>query len=291
MAEEVKQRDPRAEVRRRQIEIAKSMKVQPEILDILEKVEEWQNREWLYICALDGLPAEQIRKMQEGKASIGQIRKTRLDFLREQLVRTDPFQDRLEKLQQEVRDVCKESRDTRNAIERGLEDALKKQARAQEETIRTKDQMMEMLTMQVEELNQKLQEQEKQTEKIQTAAEEDRSVRKRKRKTEAETITEPETPAPEVASEEESADAAGQAAEDIHREKKGILSLFASARKDSDTRRFIDRYIKDDSITPEQKEFLLDCLEEGMSIKEIEKFAAPGLSIEVMQRLKNLQMK
>ena len=67
MAEEISREQQKDIVRQRQIEIAKSMKVKPDILDILNKVEEWQNREWLYICALDGMPTEQIRTLQESK--------------------------------------------------------------------------------------------------------------------------------------------------------------------------------------------------------------------------------
>ena len=41
MAEEISREQQKDIVRQRQIEIAKSMKVKPDILDILNKVEEW----------------------------------------------------------------------------------------------------------------------------------------------------------------------------------------------------------------------------------------------------------
>lgn len=273
-----------------QLRIAESMKVKPEILEILKKVEAWQKREWLYICALDGMPVEQIRALQESRASTLKIRKAKQEFISEKYAQTDLLQKNVESLQKEVQSAFRESREARSAIENGLEEALRKQAQAQEETIRTKDKIIEMLNLRVAELeSRKLQEKEKQDEKMQMTDGEDHSVRKHQEwRTKTEKITEPEITNPET---DPVADVAENTAQALRREKKGLLSLLVAARKDSDTKRFIDRYIKDDSITPEQKEFLLDCLEEGMDIKEIGKFAAPGLSVAVMQRLKNLQMK
>ena len=53
-------------------------------------------------------------------------------------------------------------------------------------------------------------------------------------------------------------------------------------------KKFIEKYLQDDRYSSEQIEFLLECIESGMRVREIEKIAIPGVSIEVMKRLKNL---
>lgn len=276
MAEEINRKNQKEIVRQRQIEIARSMKVKPEILEILGKVEEWQNREWLYICALDGMSAEEIAALQHINASTGQIRKARLDHLRKMCTQTDLFQNKLEVLQKEVQEVCKESREARSAIENGLEAALKKQAQAQAETIRTKDQMIEMLRLKIEDLEQRLLEMNRREE----VEKQENPYKKNNSIQDVPDHSVPEKKQEKAVEQRQYRDSG-----------KGLVKLFTSARKDSDIKRFIETYIKDDNLTTEQKEFLLDCMEEGLSIKEIEKFAAPGLSVEVMQRLKKLQMR
>lgn len=274
MAEEVNLRN-QEKLLETQLRIAECMKVNQESIDILRKVDVWQKREWLYVCALDGMPADKIRVLQESKASTLQIRKAKQDFLSEKYAKSDALQKNVESLQREVQAVFKESREARNTIENGLEAALKKQAQAQEETIRAKDQIIGMLNLKISDLERQVQAREEATnqkmedyEKYLPAQKTVSSVKR----SEAEEF-ESEFAEPQVAN------------------GNGIFQKLASIRKSSDIRRFIDRYIKDDNITSEQKDFLLDCLEEGMSIKEVEKLAAPGLSIDVMKRIKNLQIR
>ena len=38
-------------------------------------------------------------------------------------------------------------------------------------------------------------------------------------------------------------------------------------------------------------DYLLECLEEGVSVREMERFAAPGVPVGVMRRLNGLQRK
>lgn len=285
------------EVRERQIKIARGMKVNEEILAVLEKVEKWQNREWLYICALDGMSVDQIRELQETNATTGKIRKARMDYLRDKCVRTDLLQKEVESLHKEVREVCNESRKVRRTIEDGLEEALRKQTKAQEETIQAKDQMIGMLQQKIEELNNQLEEKTRLLSGQVSTAQSPYELQNMNRKKETKGISDNRDKKNQqiekvyadmnfVGNDSAESEAHVQK-QDLNR--KGFWGLFAEARKESDIKRFIDQYIKNDKMKSEQTEFLLDCLEEGMSVKEIEKFAAPGLPVEVMKRLKNLQ--
>lgn len=69
-----------------------------------------------------------------------------------------------------------------------------------------------------------------------------------------------------------------------------IRTLFSHpfSRRPNNAKRFIEKYINDDRYSHEQIDFMLRCMEEGMSIYDVEKIAIPGASIDIMQRLKNL---
>lgn len=109
MDEEARQNE---RVKKYQITIAQSMQLGTDIQQVLgnEKITDWVTREWLYICALDGMSAEQLTSMIENKRNLLQIKKERLDYLRERLTRTDILKRELEALKLEVRQACNETR-------------------------------------------------------------------------------------------------------------------------------------------------------------------------------------
>ena len=49
--------------------------------------------------------------------------------------------------------------------------------------------------------------------------------------------------------------------------------------------------LANEQMSDKQKDFLLDCLEEGMRPEEIMEFADPNFSVEIMKRLKELQQR
>ena len=48
---------------------------------------------------------------------------------------------------------------------------------------------------------------------------------------------------------------------------------------------FIETYLNNESLSVDQKEYLLSCLESGMSMKEIENIFSEKLSVDQMKRL------
>ena len=59
----------------------------------------------------------------------------------------------------------------------------------------------------------------------------------------------------------------------------------------TDIRKFIEKYLNNDKLSDEQKEYLLECLESGMSVKEMDSFASEHLSVDQMKRLSSLYRK
>ena len=68
--------------------------------------------------------------------------------------------------------------------------------------------------------------------------------------------------------------------------KQGLKRMLAYKRKTTDTKKFIEEYIQNDRMNEEQKEYLLQCLEEGLTLKEIEAFASADLPVDIMRRLR-----
>ena len=270
MSEEKSQEE---KVRQNQVEMARSMKVNPGILEILEQTEDWIVREWLYICAMEGMNETQLKTLQT--ASVRKIQKNRKDFLQEKFSSADgALQKEVEQLQLEVQQVAKDSRDVRSAIEEGLKDALEKQAAAQEEALRATKSLLAVKEQEVQDLKKK-----------------NDSLSCKIRQVEQESVCPKETNEEKMETQtierEESAGGYGKKG----KQEFSLPGFLFRRKKESEIRKFIETYLQGTSFNEEQNEYLLQCLEEGMSVKAVEKFAIPGIDVSMMQRLKQLQQK
>ena len=270
MSEEKSQEE---KVRQNQVEMARSMKVKPGILEILEQTEDWIVREWIYICALEGMNEKQLKELQT--ASVRKIQKNRREFLQEKFSSADgTLQKEVEQLQLEVQQVAKDSRDVRRAIEEGLKDALEKQAAAQEEALRATKSLLNVKEQEVQDLKKK-----------------NESLICKIRQIEQESVCPKETNEEKMETQtierEESTGGYGKK----EKQEFSLPGFLFRRKKESEIRKFIETYLQGTSFNEEQKEYRLQCLEEGMSVKAVEKFAIPGIDVSMMQRLKQLQQK
>ena len=270
MSEEKSQEE---KVRQNQVEMARSMKVKPGLLEILEQTEDWIVREWIYICALEGMNEKQLKELQT--ASVRKIQKNRREFLQEKFSSADgTLQKEVEQLQLEVQQVAKDSRDVRRAIEEGLKDALEKQAAAQEEALRATKSLLNVKEQEVQDLKKK-----------------NESLICKIRQIEQESVCPKETNEEKMETQtierEESTGGYGKK----EKQEFSLPGFLFRRKKESEIRKFIETYLQGTSFNEEQKEYLLQCLEEGMSVKAVEKFAIPGIDVSMMQRLKQLQQK
>ena len=103
-------------VRQSQLTIARGMKVLPESLKVLEDVRDWTAREWLYICALDGVDIKQLVNNSKGKLTVTYIKKCRDDFFESKYAAPEKLQTDMEQMQREVKETCEESRRVRKAV-------------------------------------------------------------------------------------------------------------------------------------------------------------------------------
>lgn len=241
-----------------QMSIASSMELDKSIIKFLDEIPlpDWKKREWYFICALDNMPLSNLIDMEKRKYTVDQIRKAKLDYFRKLCVDLEPLGKQIAQLETEVKEVCTESKSTREILANNVEKALERQAQSQQETIDTKDKLIATLEGQIKELK------ELQTTKGTTFYAREVKSEHVEKEVIVENTKEPEK-----------------------------VKWFSEFNKNVTTKKFIDLYIKPNSFSDEQKEFLLSCLEEGMSVKSIEKFASKDLTVPMMNRLKKLQYK
>ena len=227
-------------VKRSQLAIAQSMQISEDALKVLDSVQEWTVREWLYVCALDGIDLKEMTNTK-GRLTVDQIKEKRTEYLTEKLSHSQADKKVIhdfEKLQKDVRNACEESRKVRDAVTDMIRSNEVQVQALDQKKIKEKDDIIADLQNRNRELERKLCQSQNKTEE-----------------------TGP---------------------------RKKTSSVFAFFKRSGEVKKFIEKYLQDDRYSSEQIEFLLECIESGMRVREIEKIAIPGVSIEVMKRLKNL---
>lgn len=241
-------------IRQSQLALARGMKILPGDLKIIGQIEDWTAREWVYVCALDGMDIKQFAEEKAEKLSVNYLKKRREEYFRKKYASAGTekvphdLQKTLEVMQKEVEKTCKESRQIRNAVVEMISKQNEPVHTEQEELkklIKEKDDLIDQMQREIMLLRKE--------QNRQSPVSTGRTVQEQK-----------SVPA--------------------------ILRFFRrpEGKRSTETRKFITQYMQDDRFSAEQIEFLLKCLEQGVRIKDIEKFAIPGLSVEVMERLKAL---
>lgn len=80
---------------------------------------------------------------------------------------------------------------------------------------------------------------------------------------------------------------AGNLHKNIQGKKRRFGTFFGKKKEE----KILITILKNREMSDEQKDFLIDCLEEGMDTQEIASFASPDLSVAIMKRLKELRKK
>lgn len=228
---------------------------------------------WYLICALDGMNDNEILKL--AGYTIPQIKEARSDYLMKKYRGNDPMFAEVQDLKNEVKEIVSENKAVRSSIQAGLEQAIKDQIACSNQLIKSKDEMIEVLKYQkvdlqrqIEQMKSKviqLENQKKEASSDEKPVEESRVENRKKETNMNDIITE------KIQTEEARTGLA----------KRMQRYFFAVP----DTRKFIETYLNNENLSADQKEYLLSCLETGMSMKEIENIFSEKLSVDQMKRL------
>ena len=252
MERENDQKTKVAHVLENQIVIARSMGMENEMVLFLQEQKDWKRREWFYICAVDGMTISELQKLDEEKATISQIRKSRIEFLKNLYMSRDDISKEISKMKQDIDQTTKQSNRLQRLIEENLKAALQREAESKEQLLEEKERTIQVQKEEILRLKKQLQEKKESPKEIEKESQEVELSKKEK----------------------------------IIPKKKS-LRFWKKKKKE----RFLADCLKDEKYTEEQIDFLLGCLEQGMDIRELKAIASPNFSILVMQRLKKLQQK
>lgn len=242
---------------------------------------------WYLICALDGMNENDIVEL--ANHTIPQIQTARNEFLMKKYQGNREVYKEVLRIKSQVNDVVQENREVRSSIEAGLDKAIQEQIEKANRLIDAKDDMLDLLKIQLKELqgeNEKLkakvnhlenQQTERTTIVQQRMAE--NNVLSKSESIEKKTLQEPAESDLEVVKTEI------RSSEMKEGLGKRIRKYFFS---NIDSKRFIEKYLNNENLTEEQKEYMIECLESGMSLKDMDKFFSEKLSVEQMKRLNSI---
>lgn len=292
-------------------DLANTLNIESELKSLLNETEDNTTCMWYLICILDGMDKNDLLELAE--SNVGKIQDARSTFLKKKYQVDSGLVTQVANLKEEVKGVVKESKEVRTSIEEGIDKMLSEQLKNVERLVMAKEEIVEMQKRQIIELERKIKRLEEE-QKTKSSEEEMRELLEQIRESErvpnfgtqkesepskdvpnfgTSLATEQEESAMEFITQEEQRQIEdvpnfGTLGEETEMEKGKKRNRFAVYLAKLDTKRFIERYLDREDISEEQKEFFLECFEQGMSVKEIEEFASQNLSVPTMKRLKNI---
>ncbi|RHV08187.1 hypothetical protein DXB97_02415 [Firmicutes bacterium OM07-11] len=242
---------------------------------------------WYLICALDGMSDQEILELSG--YTIPQIQTARNEFLMKKYQGNREVYQEVLRIKSQVNDVVQENREVRSSIEAGLDKAIQEQIEKSNRLIDAKDDMLDLLKIQLKELqgeNEKLKAKVNHLENQQT----ERTTIVQQRMTENNVLSKSESTEKKTLQEPAESDLEVVKTEIRSSEMKEglgkrIRKYFFS---NIDLKRFIEKYLNNENLTEEQKEYMIECLESGMSLKDMDKFFSENLSVEQMKRLNSI---
>lgn len=269
----------------------------------IEKISDGLVCECLYFCAIDGMPLQEIQKMfsrlkgtSREKAEI--IWKERQRYLQKLYGETSEMGEKINDLYQKAKQVFLESEKVQKSVEKHMtytlemqKTLLAEQKEANKISLSSKDEVIREKEKQMKKLEQELQSlQEKET----SLREENRQMRQKLLEQEKEknvsSVQVPSTPLqqPETTIPKQKYEKGSDFSKALpHR--ASLRDFFRKPRREKEGRDFIEIFLNDKEYSQEQRDYLLRCLEEGDSVRDIRGFASPKLTVEMMQRLRSLQ--
>ena len=274
-------------------------------VQFLEKIPDGLVCECLYLCVIDGMPLSDLQKIYNALTGTSwekanTILEERKRYLQKLYGETSVMGKQIDELYQEAKQVFSENQKVQKSVEQHMTYTLEMQKTlleeqkesnkislsSKDEVIREKDKQMQKLEQDIRSLQ----------ETEASLREENRQIRQKFLEQETEkaaVLTEKEEMllpqdvdnAPDPTTEKRSTAPEKQTGPP-HR--NGFRAFFQKSRREKESREFIETFLGDKEYSQEQREYLLRCLEEGDSVRKIQQFASPKLTVEQMERMRKL---
>lgn len=242
------------------------------VIAFLDEIEDEVFCEYYCFCFLDGMPIEEVRRIdsvpvQNWKDKIKRIREERTGYLERLFVPDAQVTQQISKLHEKAGRVFKETEELRDTINTTLKQTLKIQ---EEALVQQKESYQSTLASKAE----LLKDREDKIQSLLSEIEQNKAVWENEKKEAAFTEENPIN----------------------NRErKKKRWHFFCKENKkrgiQDNNNEFIETYLAEDTFNDAQKEFLIQCLEEGDSVQEMKNYASASLTPAMMQRLRQVRKK
>lgn len=241
-----------------QMRFAYELDLPEETYDLLIQTEDFEIREWLRISLMEGIPLNEVRQYQTMNIKEIQTFRRRYFLKKENVEELKEIREQTEKKLQKLELLV----DKTEPMERYIHVLLKQ-----------KDKMLDTCQKQLESLRRKTEKLEEQLELWQRLSEPSRQTFPPKEDKE-ELPPEPKA-LPSVLPEPEPIPWWAFCRRKKRRKETGIIA----------------EYLKQSSWSREQMEFILECLEEHMTMEDIKQITGPEMEIEKMRLLKRMIQK
>lgn len=145
------------EIKEQQLVIAQWMQVPEEIIGILNQELPWRIREWIYLCALDQMPAEILEKMPTWE--LEKIQRERMEFLQKKFQDIDLLERAMKENQDRLEILAANSERLTTVVQDGLEKVLQDLTKEKEELKQKSEQLLQEkreLEFQLQQMKQRL---------------------------------------------------------------------------------------------------------------------------------------
>lgn len=260
------------------------------IQNILEKEMVWRKREWLYLCALDGIPDEKLEEMTEWE--LPEIQEGRMKYLQEKFRKPSEAEEmsreKMEQLQEQFSALQKENEELEGMIKTQVDDFLKKTNKEKEVVEKELRKLEKRLKGETEALQKAQEELTASQKNCRDAEEMIKNLKEKYRSCQQELQR--------YKFQQQKGLLPAEAGETgffkklwsrwkRKEEEKRYHTLWAL--REAETEKFVQAVFRDDKMQPDQEDYLLECLQEGDPVEEILVYGKSCFSVAQMQQLRS----
>lgn len=256
-----------------------------ETMDFLDEITDAVFCEYYYLCALDGMSVDEMRKIdskpiQDWNKKINLIKEERLKYLEKLFVPNSQMEKQISDLHEKAEKVFGETEELKNTLNSTLTETLK----MQKDTLSEQKQSFKNVIAAKEEI---IKEREEKIQDLLTELEGSKTAWKEEKQSLLSKLEKREQSDYCQKGKEK------KERQDMNkrRERQPENKFWHFLRKDHarEEEQFIKTFLEGDKYNDAQKEFLIQCLEEGDSIKEMKTYASPDLMPTMMERLRKVR--
>ena len=276
-------------------QLLEQMSVPEETISFLEDQNVPFLFEWCYLCAVEGMTKETLERIcseagQDKSTGSDTFKKERINHLRKSFENNIDLEKRFSELLKNVKDIYEKFSSLETEYRQSVQQSLREKEKdfgqiieGKNETLREKDKRIAFLEKELADQKNEIKTRE---ERILTLEDRLKSMEIRM---ESASIKGEEGSC-EVAKEKKETGASASVAPILHDNYVMVRPRrrFFMWRGDRRAEQFIHQFMENGDYNDEQKDFLIRCLEQGDSIRFIQEYANPSLSVEQMAWLRKI---